>query len=107
MKMPRFFILIGACALLSTIALQSIEATICPSSASAFFPVMRADPRAGDPEEPGFADKLPFDEGGESSGITLPYELSTQDRPVLRETTRSSWWSRIRRVLFVSGLFGY
>ena len=57
MKMPRFFIILGACALLLTVGL-----TVRPSVAVAGpLPIVRVDPRAGDPDEPAGGYALPYD----------------------------------------------
>jgi hypothetical protein len=96
MKMPRFFILVAVCAMMSTFLLQSIEATVYPSSAEQL-PILRADPRAGDPEEPGFANSLPAEEVGTFSRISVPYETSVRATTV--QTARSAWWDRLRDLL--------
>ena len=70
MKMPRFFIILGACALLS-LACPLLSAQ--PSSADPL-PVMRADPWAGDPDMPGVKYQIPFDEEGGYSRVATPYE---------------------------------
>jgi hypothetical protein len=57
MKMPRFFIILGACALLLAVRLpfQPTGAVAGP------LPIVRVDPRAGDPDEPAGGYALPYD----------------------------------------------
>ena len=103
MKMPRFFILIGACALVSTIALLTLESNHRPCWADQLVPIMRADPLAGDPDMPGIGRKLPFDEG-DTASKSAPYELtSTAPR---NEPFTPSLWMRLRTLRFMAVVFG-
>ena len=90
MKMPRFFIVLGACALLA-ISTYNL-------SWSQSLPIQRADPWAGDPDEPGFTKSIPFNDGEDYVRTTTPYELSA-------DTARSpkSLWTRFggRTLLFM------
>src|SRR5687767_5941638 len=95
MKMPRFFVVLGACALL-LLACQLFSAQ---SSSADPLPVMRADPWAGDPEEPGFARGIPFDNGEPYTRIEAPYETSGSKHSITRVTVRS-FWLRMSGLLF-------
>ena len=103
MKMPRFFILIGACALAFALTLCTIESAMRPSWANPL-PVMRADPWAGDPEEPGFAKQLPFDDDGEYSRIATPYETSASTTIGI-ESIRGPWWAWLSGFLLPTSSF--
>lgn len=103
MKTTRFFIVLGACALVFTIALGSIESCLHPCWAQT--PVRRADPWAGDPEEPGFAKQIPFDDGAQHSRITVPYETTEATR-TLREKAPFTVWSHFLRFKVMLTLFG-
>jgi hypothetical protein len=104
MKMPRFFILIAAFALVSTLALQSIESIHSNCWADPFLPVLRADPRAGDPDEPTSGYFVPFDDEATSAVVSTEDKQSSPSDYALAE--RPSWASRILNSRIFAWLFG-
>ena len=93
MKMPRFFIVLGACALLWSACLA--YETVMNACLAGPLPVMRADPWAGDPEEPGFARNIPFEEDEPYTRIEVPYETSATVRPPM---AAPNLWQRMLRL---------
>ena len=70
MKTARFFILLGACALLFS-AVVSASPQLVRSSWASQIPIVRVDPRAGDPEEP-TPGSIPFYEDELEFGASPP-----------------------------------
>src|SRR5262245_32373265 len=72
MKMPRFFIVL----VMSTVLVAT--ACLLPKTCSAeSLPIVRVDPRAGDPDMPGSGFAMPFDAGDDYSRIHAPYVPSS------------------------------
>lgn len=105
MKMSRFFILIGACTLLSTFALQTVESIHRPCWSNPFIPILRADPWAGDPDMPGIGRELPADEGS-LSNKTSSYEVSSLTQAPSAPSLRSTLWLRLRALRFMASALG-
>jgi hypothetical protein len=103
MKTTRFFIVLGACALVFTIALGSIESCVHPSWAQT--PVRRADPWAGDPDMPGVGYQMPFDEGFSYSRIQIPCETTASAATAIRSPEPRSLWELVRARAFLTALF--
>ena len=95
MKTPRFFIALAIFAFVFTTALISLDSAIRPARAETL-PVLRLDPRMGDPEEPGFRQELPFDDWSVESRIATPYESLT---PTISPTLRQSRSYRLASIL--------
>ena len=79
MKRPRSFIALVVLATGFLLALSSVPPTV-PIAGAETLPVLRVDPRMGDPEDPGFSKELPFDElssGLRSGGSYLDLHSST------------------------------
>ena len=87
MKTPRFFIALAACAVMFTIASSSIESVLRPCWAESM-PVLRVDPRMGDPEDPKGPMELPSEDWGVYS--TTPTLESAGITPIHQAPRRSS-----------------
>ena len=88
MKMPRFFVILGACALLMTGGL-----TFSPSVAVAGpLPIVRVDPRAGDPDEPAGGYAIPYD--ADELAVSTDPELASHF-----EGSRQLVWRRLMPLL--------
>jgi hypothetical protein len=94
MKTPRFFILVGACALLMSVCLVTIEAPR-PAAAGTLLNIVRFDPRAGDPEEPGFSKSMPFDEEASYGRTQVPLETHRTPEPSAIGNTRGHYFQLI------------
>jgi hypothetical protein len=104
MKTTRFFIVLGACALVFTIALGSIESCVHPSWAQT--PVRRADPWAGDPDSPGSPYEIPFDGLEGSLRTAVPYDLSASSTITSpRHSILRDWWARLSAVRLFPAIF--
>ncbi len=102
MKTPRIFILIGAFALLFCAAAISLEAQLSPAAASGL-PILRADPRSGDPDSPDGGFALPMDEW---DGSTAPLDESRLGTSQVfpgrfKIATLWSWWMRRAKLGFL------
>jgi len=98
MKTPRFFIVLAACAVVFTIASTSIESAFRPCRAETL-PVLRLDPRAGDPQEPGFSKRMPFEDAYAELRTSVGYEttsLGSISTPTAPSPSSPPWWTRIR-----------
>lgn len=78
MKTARFFILLGACALLFSVVVSASPQLVRSSWASQI-PIVRVDPRAGDPDDPIPSYAIPFDES--DYDYVEETSLSSQDAP--------------------------
>lgn len=101
MKLPRFFIVLGACTFVLTFALHFIESNTHPAWAQTV-PIQRADPWAGDPDEPGFRKRLPFEEEPGGLRASAPYELTSSGIEGAAPRWIDFWRSRILRLLSVN-----
>lgn len=81
MKTPRLFI----AAIFGAVSVGSILSVHDPAAATPP-PIVRADPRAGDPDEPGYWKSLPFDEGDANFTYTETDSRSSS-------TNSSNWLS--------------
>lgn len=107
MKTPRFFILLGACALLFAMIAHSSPMFV-RASAAGEIPVVRYDPRAGDPEEPGYWKSIPFDGDSDFARIDVNVELTSRssDGMLRSSSVHRAWWSTPFRSLALFYRFG-
>ncbi len=95
MKTPRFFIALAACAFVFAVASSSF-APLVRSCGAESMPVLRVDPRMGDPEDPGFSRKLPFDDWIVDSQVSSAPELQARV-PIAEPSGRArGWLARLR-----------
>ncbi len=96
MKTPRFFITLAACAVVFTIA-SSLYAPVIRSSSAGTLPVLRVDPRAGDPDQPGAGYReLPYIGMSESSGADRGSTLTRPLPPPATLQGPECWWNFFR-----------
>jgi hypothetical protein len=101
MKTPRFFIVLAACAVVFTIALTSIESAFRPCRAETL-PVLRLDPRAGDPDQPGGSYReIPFEDSYGLSQLETSSEIKRAPSAPMQVRAHTSWWLQLRGWLHV------
>ena len=95
MKTPRFFIAFAVCAVAFTIA-SSLVAPVVRESFAGPLPILRVDPRMGDPDLPGVGYEIPFDESYELSRTP---DMDVQSAKSSARATRRPELDRIHHLL--------
>jgi hypothetical protein len=105
MRTPRFFIVLGACVVLFTIAHASVQSLTPPVDAGPL-PIHWYDPRAGDPDEPGFWEAIEFDEEPSSGRTATRLEAHSSSTSSAGRPARIDTAILVGRLLRVH-LFGW